>query len=114
MSLLSMTKTNLKALFHKPYTSNFPAEPMRLFDNTRGHIVIEETSCIYCTLCAKKCPCDAITVTRPVKATDGKPEQKGSWAIDQLKCIGCGYCVEACNKNCLIMKGEPAEPQTSK
>ncbi|GHU54996.1 NADH-quinone oxidoreductase subunit I 1 [Clostridia bacterium] len=112
MSLLSMTKTNLKALFHGPYTSQFPLKAREPFANTRGHIDCDLSTCIFCTLCDKKCPTGAISVTRSVKATDTTPEKKGTWSIEPLKCIQCGYCVETCNKNSLIMKGECSEPAT--
>ena len=48
-------------------------------------------SCVYCTLCAKKCPFEAITVDREAK----------TWAVDEEKCIKCGVCVEKCPKKSL-------------
>ena len=48
-------------------------------------------SCVYCTLCAKKCPVEAITVDRENK----------TWAVDEEKCIKCGVCVEKCPKKSL-------------
>ncbi|MBQ6845882.1 MAG: 4Fe-4S binding protein [Oscillospiraceae bacterium] len=48
-------------------------------------------SCVYCTLCAKKCPVEAITVDRDAK----------TWAVDEEKCIKCGVCVEKCPKKSL-------------
>lgn len=48
-------------------------------------------SCVYCTLCAKKCPVEAITVDREAK----------TWAVDEEKCIKCGVCVEKCPKKSL-------------
>lgn len=47
--------------------------------------------CVYCTLCAKKCPAGAIEVDRANK----------TWALDAEKCVGCGTCVEACPKKCI-------------
>ena len=58
-----------------------------------ANIPVKGDDCVYCTLCAKKCPVDAITVDRAAKA----------WAVDAGACVGCGTCVEACPKKCLTM-----------
>ena len=47
---------------------------------------IIEDKCTGCTLCARKCPVDAISGER------GKPH-----TIDQEKCIKCGMCYQVCN-----------------
>ena len=47
---------------------------------------IIEDKCTGCTLCALKCPVDAISGER------GKPH-----TIDQEKCIKCGMCYQVCN-----------------
>lgn len=49
--------------------------------------------CVYCTLCAKKCPVGAIEVDRANK----------TWVLDAEKCVGCGTCAEACPKKCITL-----------
>ena len=61
-----------------------------------GHPVNDASKCVYCTLCAKKCPQEAITVDRAAR----------SWTLDEENCIGCGLCAASCPKKCLTMSGE--------
>ena len=49
--------------------------------------------CVYCTLCAKKCPAGALEVDRAAK----------TWTLDEEKCVGCGTCVETCPKKCIVI-----------
>lgn len=58
-----------------------------------GKPVQDPNLCVYCTLCAKKCPQEAITVDRAGK----------TWKLDDEKCIGCGTCAAACPKKAIIM-----------
>ena len=49
------------------------------------HYEIDADACTGCTLCAKKCPQDAVS-----------GEKKKPHVIDQEKCIKCGICYEGC------------------
>jgi NADH-quinone oxidoreductase subunit F len=56
---------------------------------------ITASDCSGCSLCEMQCPVDAIT---------GKKKIKGSYVIDQAKCINCGMCFEVCNSKAIIVK----------
>ena len=68
-----------------------PAAEVRPRDD--GKPVSDPAKCVYCTLCARKCPAGAIEVDRANK----------TWKLDDEKCVACGTCAEACPKKCIIM-----------
>ena len=96
MPYFQMSRLALKWALTKPPTSRYPFEPRRHTAGSRGRLVFSRDNCVYCTVCAKKCPTGALTVNRAQK----------KWAIDRLLCITCGYCIEACPKKALAL--EPA------
>ena len=61
---------------------------------------IEKDKCFGCSMCAKKCPVGAISVTDYVAPGKKKP----AYEIDTQKCIKCGACIETCKFNA-IYKG---------
>lgn len=56
--------------------------------------VQDKDLCVYCTLCAKKCPQGAIEVNREEK----------TWKLDKDSCVSCGTCVDSCPKKAISMK----------
>jgi len=54
--------------------------------------MINNDKCTGCTLCAKKCPANAIT-----------GEVKKTHSINMNKCIKCNNCVEVCKFNAVIV-----------
>jgi len=92
----SIAKIISKFAVSKPVTRLYPFEKREPYKNTRGSVAIDINTCIFCSLCQKKCPTNAISVNKTEK----------NWSIDRLKCIQCSACVDICPKKCLIMKNE--------
>ena len=93
MAFFEMTKLALKWAMTKPATSQYPFTPRKPLAGSRGRLVFTKDNCVYCNVCAKKCPTGAITVQRAQKR----------WTLDRLRCINCGCCVEACPKDAIRM-----------
>ena len=89
-----------KNLFWPPATRMYPAVKRADFEQARGHVEIDISTCIFCGLCARKCPANALTVEKASKA----------WTIDPYRCIICSACVDACPKKCLSMNHEQSYP----
>lgn len=104
MSFFSMTKIVMRSLFQRPATRAYPFVPAQRFEATRGSIAFNRETCTHCTLCAKKCPTQAIVVDRQGKL----------WTIDRLRCISCGACVDACAKGSLTMLNDYTKPTVTK
>jgi len=88
----------------KPATTRYPFTPRQPIPGSRGRLVFTRDHCVYCTVCAKKCPTGALVVNRAQKR----------WAIDRLLCISCGYCVEACPKKSLALSTAHGVPAVTK
>ena len=58
-----------------------------------GKPACDSSKCIYCTLCAKKCPQGAIEVDRAAK----------TWKLDEDQCVGCGVCESVCPKKAIVI-----------
>lgn len=104
MPYFEMSKLALKWVFSKPVTTRYPFEPRLAIAGSRGRLVFTKDNCVYCTVCAKKCPTGALVVDRPHK----------KWTIDRLLCISCGYCVEACPKKSLELTTGHGTPSITK
>jgi formate hydrogenlyase subunit 6/NADH:ubiquinone oxidoreductase subunit I len=85
---LPMAWTALRNLFSKPATRPYPAEVRPRPTGVRGRVAVDLPACVFCGLCARHCPCEAITVDRAAKR----------FTLEPLRCISCGACVDACNK----------------
>jgi ech hydrogenase subunit F len=104
MSYFKMSKLVLKWALSKPSTSKYPFEPRQAIPLSRGNLSFEKATCVYCTVCAKKCPTGALGVHRAEK----------KWTIDRLRCISCGACIEACPKKSLSFTTDHGIPAITK
>jgi len=78
-------------LFTKPATRKYPYTKRETFENVRGCIDVNIDECIFCGICQKKCPSNAIKVDKEHK----------TWEINSYKCIVCNACTETCPKKCV-------------
>lgn len=115
MFRLPMVPRMLAQLFKKPATNPFPAThlpksmseflehvengkaiinpPVEVPEGFKGKIAYDQTDCTGCALCARVCPANAIEVFKPEKRI----------VVYLGHCIQCSQCIEACNKNSLVM-----------
>lgn len=92
--MFDMLGNILKNMVSRPATRMYPKEKRESFKNVRGQIGIDIDKCIFCGICSRKCPSNALEVSK-----NGK-----SWEIDYYKCIICGLCQEVCPKKCISME----------
>ena len=104
MAHLKIGKMVMSSLFRQPATLMYPIKPRVWMERTRGRIAIDIDTCIFCGICARKCPADAITVMRDAK----------SWTISRMGCVQCNSCVEVCPKGCLKSEAGYTPPGTEK
>ncbi len=91
-----MTKTVTKNLLTGPATLMYPKRKRTYTPITRGRVEVDINKCIFCGMCSRRCPTDAIKVTKDCK----------EWQIDRLKCCTCNLCVEICPVKCLSMENQ--------
>ena len=77
----------------EPKTEEPKAAPAEVKPRDDGKPVQDPSKCIYCTLCAKKCPAGALTVDRAAK----------TWTLDEDVCVACGTCAGVCPKDAIVI-----------
>lgn len=94
----------LKNFINRPVTRLYPKSDREPFERTRGRIYFVDDNCIYCGICQRKCPADAIKVDRPGT----------TWELDAFRCIICGECVSSCPKKCISLQNNRRHSSTEK
>ena len=97
MGIMKLGKMTLGGLFKKAPTRRYPHEKREPFPRTRGQIdLIDVHECIFCGMCQRQCPADAIVVDK----------KASKWAYAPYKCIACDSCVRCCPKKDIKMVAE--------
>jgi len=104
MAFFENTKTAIRTLLSRPATILYPVQPAKKNPLSRGHVTIDESRCISCGTCQRKCPSQAIVLSKEAK----------TWQIDRLRCVVCNSCVDTCPVKCLFMDTQYTAPVTAK
>ena len=102
--MINMLGLVLKNLFFQLATRLYPYVKTEPYERFRGKLEFNLENCIYCGICQRKCPADAISVIRESK----------TWELNPLRCIICGECVSPCPKKCLTLSNIRRECSTIK
>lgn len=102
--MASMFSIITRNFMKKPATRLYPDVVREPFERTRGRLFNRIEDCIYCGICQKECPADAITVDRP----------NTTWELDAFRCITCNQCVLKCPRKCLSLTNERRSSGTKK
>jgi formate hydrogenlyase subunit 6/NADH:ubiquinone oxidoreductase subunit I len=104
MKIFTMTKTVTRNLAEGPATLMYPRVVREYPLFSRGMIEMDVDTCIFCGMCARRCPTHAIGVVK----------ESREWQIDRLKCCICNLCVEICPVKCLSTDNHHAPPVLAK
>lgn len=99
-----LSKMTLGSIFKKPETILYPAQTRFVPEGLKGHIENDIARCIFCGICEKRCPADAIEVKK----------QDRTWSIDVFRCVQCGSCARECPQKCLRMEPSYAAVSVAK
>ncbi|MEW6770480.1 MAG: 4Fe-4S dicluster domain-containing protein [Bacillota bacterium] len=94
-------RVTMGVMLTRPFTVEYPFKRLKFAPVYRGGFCFYPDKCIACQLCQSACPNGVITVGR-----ERGPDKKMhlvSYEMDLQYCLYCGFCVEACNKDALVM-----------
>ncbi len=89
--MFTMTPTILRNFLTKRATRRYPYVVRPPFENVRGALRNDISTCTFCGICAAKCPSQCIVVDR----------KNATWQCDPFACVYCGICVDSCKTESL-------------
>ncbi|MBN2489269.1 MAG: 4Fe-4S binding protein [Planctomycetes bacterium] len=98
--MFRMTLNVLRNLFTPKATRLYPARVREPFAGYRGQLEIHIEDCIFCGLCARKCP--ALCIAVDIKT--------GKWECDPFACVYCGICADHCPTDALFFADRHRAP----
>lgn len=107
LPLLRGLKLTLRTFFTRPITLQYPEQKMVMYPRFRGLHELQRDAegkiiCVACELCAAVCPAKCIRV-EPTEDENHVRYPK-VYEIDLLRCIFCGFCVEACPYGAILLR----------
>lgn len=92
-------------------TISYPEQRRDYSERFRGmHILTRwengDPKCVACYMCQTVCPADCISIVAEEHEDPKIEKRPKSFEIDVMRCIMCGFCVDACPKEALIMSGD--------
>lgn len=98
--MIPFAKSVLSNLMGKYATRLHPFEVRPNFPAYRGHLVNDINTCIFCGLCASKCPAQCLAVDK----------KERTWDCDTMVCVYCGICADVCPVDSLSLPNTYNEP----
>ena len=107
LPLLRGLKLTLRTFFTRPITLQYPEQKMVMYPRFRGLHELQRDGegkiiCVACELCAAVCPAKCIRV-EPMEDENHVRVPK-VYEVDLLRCIFCGFCVEACPYGAILLR----------
>jgi len=98
----------LKNLFSSPATRKYPFETRQYWAGARGQLQIDLARCVFCGLCQRICPAQAITQYGNKKDPDVTID------YNPFACIYCARCAEKCPSGAIYIHESHAVPADRK